>query len=86
MVRFSILTLNSLLSIYPNPAKNILHIKLPLLIKETTLLDIMGRERLNIPSSATELNINLENIKPGMYFVKVQSVDGRNAVRRVVIE
>ncbi len=80
------LTLNNVFSVYPNPAKSALNIKLPVAIREVSFIDLMGKEVLVKSANTNELNISLDGVKPGMYFVSVKSLDGRSAVKRIVIE
>ncbi len=72
-------------SVYPNPAKNILHIDLPknqLKQTEITIYDAMGRQ---IKKEKLQLNgtINIRNIDDGVYLLKINN--GHNAVTQKVI-
>ena len=79
-------SLTSLLSVYPNPAKTELNISLPVAISSVSILDMMGREVMtnNLKSTTTKLDVSA--LKQGLYFVNVKAVDGRTAVKRIVVE
>jgi hypothetical protein len=76
--------------IYPNPAKNYLMIETDLVNEnaQISLINILGSTILNqtIASSNNETKLDLQNIKPGIYFVKIQTETGKQLVQRVVIE
>ncbi|MES2558413.1 MAG: T9SS type A sorting domain-containing protein [Bacteroidota bacterium] len=75
-------SLTSQLSVYPNPAKTELNISLPVAISNVTIVDMTGREIMK--STSTKLDVS--TLKQGLYFVNVKAVDGRSAVKRIVIE
>jgi hypothetical protein len=75
--------------IYPNPAKNFLIIETDLVNEnaQISLISILGSTILNhtMPKSNNETKLDLNNIKPGIYFVKIQTETGKQLVQRVVI-
>jgi hypothetical protein len=77
-------------NIYPNPAKNYLIIETDLVHEnaEISLINILGSTILNqtIAKENNETKLELQNIKPGIYFVKIQTETGKQLVQRVVIE
>lgn len=75
-------SLTSQLSVYPNPAKTELNISLPIAISNVSILDMTGREVMK--STSTKLDIS--SLKQGLYFVNVNAIDGRTAVKRIVVE
>ncbi|MEM2784345.1 MAG: SBBP repeat-containing protein [Nitrososphaerota archaeon] len=66
---------NSILKIYPNPAKNIVYIQGPLLKKEIKIFDISGNliKVLYIEENKKNFPLNLNNIKEGIYFIKIDN-------------
>ncbi len=68
---------SGILSIYPNPVKNILHLNTQQTIIEAKVFNIAGQEiklSQNIFAGNTELN--MENLKAGIYVIKVITNDG----------
>lgn len=71
--------LENTISLFPNPSKDYLEIKLnnnqP--IKKATIYDLRGVEILKIDNltDASELNINIENISSGTYIIQVLTDD-----------
>lgn len=61
------------ITIYPNPAKNQLKIKSLSPIKQITISDVSGR--LLIINQNTDNQINISNLRSGIYFVKIQTSD-----------
>jgi hypothetical protein len=78
--------LSTLLSVYPNPAKAELNISLPVDINTISVVDMMGREVLSSTVKAATVKLDLSAVKQGLYFVNVKAVDGRTAVKRIVVE
>ncbi|MFZ4797979.1 MAG: T9SS type A sorting domain-containing protein, partial [Bacteroidia bacterium] len=76
--------------IYPNPAKNYLIIETDLVNEnaQISLINILGSTVLNqtITKSNNETKLDILNIKPGIYFVKIQTETGKQLVKRVVVE
>lgn len=65
-------------SVYPNPATDVVYVSGA---SEAVFIDAIGR---TISSHAGEkISININNINPGVYFVRTKSVDG-SSVHRVV--
>ncbi|WP_027379385.1 M28 family peptidase [Chryseobacterium daeguense] len=77
---------NSLESVkvYPNPAKDTLHVELPKDIKSFNLeiTDLTGRRIL---SSENETKINVSGLSNGTYLCTVKA-DDKTAVRKIIIE
>ena len=40
------------------------------------MIDISGQEVINRTVSDREIEINVNNLKPGVYFIKVQTAEG----------
>ncbi|MFZ4798534.1 MAG: T9SS type A sorting domain-containing protein [Bacteroidia bacterium] len=75
--------------IYPNPAKNLLNIESKNNITNIQIFDLMGKEILNkIPEKQTQnlqLDLTQIEIPKGIYFIKVQSLEGL-VTKKIVIE
>lgn len=75
--------------IFPNPAKNLLNIESKNDISSVQIFDLMGKEIFNktIEKQTQNLQINLSEIliPKGIYFIKVQSLEGF-ITQKLVIE
>jgi hypothetical protein len=75
--------LNSMVSIYPNPASSVIYVKYDS-NAQVSLIDMTGRcvKATEISGDAT---INVEDLEKGMYIIKIQ--DGDNTmINRVVVK
>ena len=62
---------NNELQIYPNPAKNIIHIKNNSEIEKITIFDYLGKEILIKTQNNNEINV--ENLSKGIYLIEIHS-------------
>ncbi len=69
----SINELNSLLNIYPNPAKDQLFIETEVEVEEVSIFDVYGRRQQTTINGQQTLSIDVSNLSNGVYFVKVKS-------------
>lgn len=62
-------------SVYPNPTKGILNVRLPQNSEKTTLYlnDIQGRRILTKETSNADEVLNIENLSDGVYILSIQS-------------
>lgn len=81
---------NSEVVLYPNPAKEVLHINAPQSISSITVYDMTGRVViLNEGINANTYEVNTSQLSKGLYFVKMNVGRGKDAtpiVKRIVIE
>ncbi len=61
------------LSVFPNPTRDIFNIESNEKIKEITMIDIRGQIIRNIPLNSLTTEINVSNIRPGIYFMEIQT-------------
>jgi subtilisin-like proprotein convertase family protein len=72
--------------VQPNPANNLLNIKANNdTLKKVELWDVSGKVILERTLNETELSINLENIKSGIYFCKIENTQNAFVVKKVII-
>ena len=62
---------NEKLQIYPNPTKNIIHIKNNFEIEKITIFDYLGKEILT--QTKNNNDVNVENLSKGIYLIEIQS-------------
>jgi hypothetical protein len=62
------------LSVYPNPAKDVINVLSEELIQQIVLWDYFGRVQLKMDgNSRHNIEILLEGLKPGVYFIRVKT-------------
>jgi hypothetical protein len=64
------ISLNTDISLYPNPAKDVLHLKTDSEIVSIDVFDTQGRKVLQ---SGNGLNLDISRLQPGLYLVLVQT-------------
>lgn len=72
--------------IYPNPAKELLNVKLEIINNETTHLritNIIGEEVLNENINTNVTSLNIQHLKTGVYFVTIE--DNKNKITKKLI-
>jgi hypothetical protein len=77
--------LSNELNLYPNPAANELNLQLPVVMQSIVLVDMMGREVLTSDVKSMNVKLDITSLKQGLYFVTVKTIDGRSAVKRIVV-
>lgn len=73
---------NSLVSLYPNPVKDILHIETTGEIKSVTVYGILGNQVL----TSTSKDVNVTNLKKGVYLVRIQDADNKVSTKKIIKE
>jgi hypothetical protein len=84
-----IANLSKFLSVYPNPANDVLNINLDAaagIIATYQLVDVTGRLLLNGNAENNAFSLNVDGVNPGLYFVNITLKDGSVATKRVVIQ
>ena len=80
-------TLDSQLSIFPNPASDKLTVRLGGLTGPAQLIisDILGREVVHMQIDEGEISFPVSTWVPGTYFVKMVAADGTSEVKKLII-
>lgn len=75
-------------SIYPNPASEMLNIEMPHQLAgfNGEILDLQGRSIQQFNSKSSFYNLNISNLPKGLYLVRIQTTDGKVAVKKIVKE
>lgn len=63
----------NLLTIYPNPANNIVHISASQVIDTVTLYSVLGQKVLSNQGIGNTMELDISNLQAGSYFVQLQS-------------
>jgi hypothetical protein len=66
------------ISYSPNPVTNVLDINSNEIIKNISIVNVLGQIVFTKKCNSTDLNIDLSSLTPGNYFVKVQAEDKKN--------
>jgi len=72
----------NVVSIYPNPASEVLNINTEIPVKTLQLFDISGRCVLNVVKPSATMDISALN--NGIYVLKLQLVDGKRVSKQIV--
>ena len=64
------------ISVYPNPADNVLHIRSAAAINNLQLTDLSGREVLYYQPGNETVNLPVTSFKPGIYLLTLQTIQG----------
>lgn len=75
-------TLNSQVSVYPNPTQGVLNVVCPDL-RSVTLVNAMGQVVYRAPASAQCAQFSIQNCPDGVYFLKVETPEGV-AVKKIL--
>ncbi len=59
-------------SIYPNPAQNILHVEGLSANAELTVVDFTGNIKLQAFANASSFNLNIASLYAGNYLIKIE--------------
>jgi len=64
------------ISLFPNPAKDVLKVHSPGIIFNISILNILGSVELESIPNATSCNLDLSGFDSGIYFVRIQTSNG----------
>ena len=70
------------ISVYPNPATDIITIKTPTKIKEIKAINILGQ--VTIDQNGPSEKLNISSLKSGIYILKIMQENGSIATKRFI--
>jgi len=73
-------SVKSVVSVYPNPATDVINIKSAKKIVDVTLFDLSGK----VAKKSSETTFNIENLAKGSYVVKINYADGSTESKKVI--
>jgi hypothetical protein len=78
---------NTEVSVYPNPAKDVLYISLNKNVNAGSIIaiyNLLGKEVMveNVKASAQNISLNTSSLSEGIYLIKLVSPDGSQAVKK----
>ncbi|MCL2683436.1 MAG: T9SS type A sorting domain-containing protein [Bacteroidales bacterium] len=74
------------LTIYPNPAKNAIHIEAKSVIQEVEIMDINGKQVFYQKNNTNRVTINIGNSTPGVYLLKTKINDHYTTSKIIITE
>lgn len=77
---------SSKIRIFPNPAHEILYIESDQVIKNITIYNTVGFKSFDINPSDFDKSLNLKDLTPGIYVVKVTLNNGNSLTQKLVKE
>ncbi|CAN5484532.1 hypothetical protein BH11BAC2_BH11BAC2_17200 [soil metagenome] len=72
------------ISLYPNPASNVLNIRSQTIFEKVIVHDGLGRKMLEINPTNNNFSIELSNFSPGIYFLEAIEPSGNRVVKKFV--
>lgn len=73
------------ITMYPNPANDVVHISAAEAIAQVTIYDLQGRSLISSPTNGTDLDLNTSNLSTGTYVVEFLSVNAGRSTQKLVI-
>ncbi len=73
------------LTVWPNPATSLLHIRTGRPLVSVQLRDMLGRMVHSEDAQGTGHTLHLGGIPPGLYLLEAHHADGRRAVKRITL-
>lgn len=79
--RFNVVTMNNeiknlQIKLHPNPAQEVLHLTADMPLNEVEIIDAYGRTVKRFTPKSSDLQIPIESLKNGMYYLKVSAGNG----------
>jgi hypothetical protein len=68
-------------NIYPNPAQEVLQLKANFPMNEVEIVDAVGKTVNRYKSNSSTLQIPLESLNSGIYFLRISSSNGYSTKR-----
>lgn len=70
---------------FPNPATDLLNIYAAEPIKSIRIYDVTGHLMVNYEEATTSAYFDLVNFRKGIYFVKMESAEGRKSTKKIIV-
>ena len=76
--------LSKIVRLYPNPAENLIKVDIGNIEKaRIKIIDIIGKQVLEVKAYKSKEALNISNLKPGVYLMKIESDTG-NTIRKLI--
>ncbi len=80
----SVIKAEKIVSIFPNPVQDILHVDSEQIICQVIVRNLLGQTEKNIEINSFETTLNLSHISSGNYFVTFKLTDGNFITRKII--
>lgn len=70
-------SLDTTIQLFPNPVVDVLNVKGKSAITSIRIFDVHGRAMYSEKQQSTDISLDISNYSNGLYFVEVESVDGK---------
>jgi hypothetical protein len=77
---------NNQITVYPNPASDVINIASDYNIKSVTLINYVGQTIFSEVVNGYDFSVNVSNYVTGVYFVRVETTDGNIVTKTVSVE
>lgn len=77
---------HNLISVAPNPVKDVLHLNINAAAKQVMIVDLYGNEKLRTTVTAREQNIYVQSLKTGTYILRVLDAAGKQVASTTIIK
>ncbi|PQB07704.1 hypothetical protein BST83_11460 [Polaribacter filamentus] len=74
------------IKIYPNPASQLVNIQSDKTIENISLYSILGHKVLSVKPNKSVTNLNISQLKSGVYFIHVKQNNSQVNTRKLVVE
>jgi hypothetical protein len=80
------ITLSNTVSIYPNPARGVVTLNVPSVSSNTSLwiTDLAGKTVKTQVVTDKQTKVNISNLTPGIYFISIQSAEGKTTKKLII--
>ncbi len=76
---------NVVITTYPNPVNDVLHIESSVTIAKVELLNALGQQVLTANANTSKVAVNVAQLTKGMYFVRITSKNGQRTERKITL-
>ncbi len=70
--------------LYPNPVKNILHVRGLNNITNLSIVDVTGKQIINFPVTQPAINLPMAKLPKGIYMMILEDNDGQNSILKFI--
>lgn len=82
----SIVSIAQDMTIYPNPASDLINIRLTNEMREVRILDVTGRVAQSTSVKGTEVSLSISNLNSGIYIAQIFTTDGGVYTQKIIIQ
>jgi len=76
---------NNAVSMYPNPADNLLNIRSAQSINNIKIVSVIGQEVKSVNPATNQITLDISNLESGIYFVTITTENG-SVIKKLTIK